>query len=986
MDKLKLNQEQKKAIEYGEGPLLIIAGAGTGKTTVLTQRAFYLLEKKDLQAENVLALTFTEKAAAEMEERLDQALPYAYTDLWVMTFHAFGQRILEDNALDIGLPTNFKLLDETAIWMLMKKNLDKFDLDYYRPLGNPTKFIKEMIKHFSRCEDELIQPQDYLDYAEKVRLNQGQRADEETQLETKRLEEIANAYHTYQQILLEEEVLDFGDLINYTIKLFKERPNILKKYREQFKYVLVDEFQDTNYAQYELVKLLAHPKNNITVVGDDDQSIYAFRGSSMNNILGFKKDYQNTQEIFLTQNYRSSQNILDLSYDFIRQNDPNRLEVKLSQGKKTLSKKLKAHIPDEGKIEVLQAVSEEEEVQEVIQKIHQITKKEKNLSWNDFAVLVRSNAQAKPFTIGLEEANIPYNFVAASGLYEKDIVLDIIAYLKLLDNYHESPAVWRVLNLNCFGIDPNSAVQLSHMAQKKAISLYAVIKNHQRYLKLSPQIIKSLDRIVNLVEKHSQLVAEQSVWKIIWTFLVDSGYLKWIDSLAEVRKQEIFSYLNQFYKKVQIFEKESESPRVKEFLEFFKLALDSGERGKLSSSVDDGPESVKIMTVHGAKGLEFKYVFVSGLVDKRFPSIERKEKIQIPDDLVKEETIEGDVHLQEERRLFYVAMTRAKQGLYFTWALDYGGKQLKKPSIFLKELNLIQLEKELSPEEKFNLERLKSEIKEDTRKINKEDLKKLLPKRFSFSQISAYNACPRQYYYAHILKIPSLGKHVFSYGKSMHLTLQKFFQLIKTRQESSQGDLFSSPQKDKKSSSDKLPVSEKELLEIYEQVWIDDWYQSSEDKKKYLEQGRKSLKEIYQYFKKDPPKIKFLEKGFNIHFSNYSLKGTIDRVDQVQGGVQLIDYKTGNPKEKLSLADKEQLLIYQIAYEEVFKEKVKNLRFHYLNNNSQVDFLGTDKQLDKVRENLIQSIKKIYTCNFQASPSEYKCKYCDFKEICPFKF
>jgi len=706
----------------------------------------------------------------------------------------------------------------------------------------------------------------------------------------------------------------------------------------------------------------------------------------MNNILGFKKDYQNTQEIFLTQNYRSAQNILNLSYDFIQQNNPNRLEVKLSQGKNNLSKKLKAQNNQLAEIEVLQAISEDAEVQEVIQKIHQVLKKEGELSWNDFAILVRSNAQAKPFALGLEEANIPYNFVAASGLYEKNIVLDIIAYLKLLDNYHESSAVWRILNLNCFQIDPQVAVQLSHLAGKKAVSLYEVIRNYQRYLKLSPPTIKILDKIINLVEKHSQLVSDQSVWKIIWVFLVDSGYLKWIDSLPEARKQEIFSYLNQFYRKIQIFEKESETPRVKEFLEFFKLALESGERGKLANTVDEGPESVKVMTVHGSKGLEYKYVFIVGLVDKRFPSMERKEKIQIPDNLVKEEVLEGDVHLQEERRLFYVAMTRAKQGLYFTWALDYGGKQLKKPSIFLKELNLIQLEKGLTKEEKFNLDKLKSEIKEDTRKINKEDLKRLLPNRFSFSQISAYNTCPRQYYYAHILKIPSLGKHFFSYGKSMHLALQKFFQLVKARQDSSQGDLFAPANKEKKSQSEnKLPVSEKELLEIYEQVWIDDWYQSSTDKKEYLEQGRKSLKEIYKDFKENPPQVKFLEKGFNVHFGDYSFKGNIDRVDQVQGGVQLIDYKTGNPKEKLSLADKEQLLIYQIAYEEVFQEKVENLRFHYLNNNTQVDFLGTDKELEKVREKLIQSIKKIYTCSFTASPAEYKCQYCDFKDICPFK-
>jgi len=384
--------------------------------------------------------------------------------------------------------------------------------------------------------------------------------------------------------------------------------------------------------------------------------------------------------------------------------------------------------------------------------------------------------------------------------------------------------------------------------------------------------------------------------------------------------------------------------------------------------------------------LEFKYVFVAGLVDKRFPSLERSEKIQIPNELVKETLLQGDVHLQEERRLFYVAITRAKKGLYFSWALDYGGMRLKRPSIFLKELNLIKLEEDLAKDNQIDFNKLGSKISEDTRRINKEDLRKLLPKQFSFSQISAYNICPRQYYYAHILKIPSLGKAVFSYGKSMHLTLQKFFQLIKFREEKAQGNLFTAPKtKDIQKRENKLPVSLEELLKIYEEVWIDDWYENKEDKKEYLKQGRETLREIYKDFEKNPPQVKFLEKGFNVHFGDHGFKGNIDRVDKINGGVQLVDYKTGHPKEKLSLAEKEQLLIYQMAYEEVFKEKVKNLKFHYLNNNTQIDFLGTDKELEKIREKLIQTIKKINTCNFQAKPSEYKCRYCDFKDICPFR-
>ncbi|HNZ86483.1 MAG TPA: UvrD-helicase domain-containing protein [bacterium] len=980
---IKLNTQQKKAIEYGDGPLLIVAGAGTGKTTVLTQRVYHLIKSKNLKPENVLALTFTEKAATEMEERIDRMLPYGYSDLWVMTFHGFCQKILEESGINIGLPSNFRVLDETSAWMLIRKNLDKFDLDYYRPLGNPTKFIKDLIKHFSRCKDELISPEIYLDYAEKLRLNKDLTNSDEAEFEIKRIEELANAYHTYQNVLLENDVLDFGDLINYTIKLFKERPNILEKYKKQFEYILVDEFQDTNHAQYELIKILASPKNNITVVGDDDQSIYAFRGSSMNNILGFKKDYKNAQEIFIVDNYRSTQDILDLAYGFIELNNPNRLEVKLSEfkkGKEKLDKKLVAHSKEKGEIETIVSDNEEDEAQDVLEKIYEIIKRESGISWNDFAILVRSNSQAKPFIRSLDDAGIPYNFVASSGLYEKEIIMDIISYLKLLDDYHESTALWRVLNFKFFDIDHKDLVNLSHTAKKKAVSLFEVIKNHFRYIKLSAKTTEILDKVVGLIEKHTKMSLTKKVWIVIWEFLDDSGYLKYIDSLKESEKQEIFSHLNQFYKKVKNFERDDINGRVKDFLEFFTLETESGEKGKLQNATDDGPESVKIMTVHGSKGLEFDYVFICGLVDKRFPSIERSETIPIPDDLVKEQVLEGDVHLEEERRLFYVAMTRARKGLYFTRARDYGGVKAKKPSRFLQELNLVKIEEEFIRDNASIYDKFSK--RDDVKKIDKEDLKKLLPKQYSFSQIAAYDKCPRQYYYAHILKIPSMGKYVFSFGKSMHLALQKFFQLHNARISVSQTSIFDN---NKEIEKNKIAVSLDEFIAIYEENFIDDWYEDEINKKKYFELGKKLLKDIYKKYENNPPKVKYLEKGFNIKIADYSFKGNIDRVDEVSGGVELIDYKTGKPKSKLSFEEKQQLIIYQIAYESVFKEKVKNLKFHYLEDNSEVDFLGTEKDKEKAQNKILEIIKKINSCDFKPNPSEHTCKYCDFNNICPFR-
>jgi DNA helicase-2/ATP-dependent DNA helicase PcrA len=440
--KHSLNQNQKEAIEYISGPLLIVAGAGTGKTTVITEKIAYLIKNNLAKPEEILALTFTEKAAEEMEDRVSNLLDIGYTEMQISTFHAFCQRILENYALDIGLPNQFKRLNQIDAWLLIRENLNKFNLDYYQPLGNPTRHIHELIKHFSKCKDELITPQEYLDYAENVKLN----ADEVNKEEKNRLTEIANAYQVYNQVLLDNNSLDFGDLIFYTVKLLQKRKNILKFLQKQFKYILVDEFQDVNHAQYELVKLLFNKEfNQLTVVGDDDQSIYAFRGASVSNILRFKDDFVNSKEIVLTENYRSGQEILDLAYQSIQNNNPDRLEVKLNLNKRLISNKKGS------KIEHLQGLTLEEEAEKVAEKILEI-KKNEVASWDDFLILARANSHVEPFIAEFEKRGIPFEFLASSGLFHQPIVMDAINFLKVIDQYRESSSLYRLLLLPFFNI------------------------------------------------------------------------------------------------------------------------------------------------------------------------------------------------------------------------------------------------------------------------------------------------------------------------------------------------------------------------------------------------------------------------------------------------------------------------------------------------------------------------------------------------------
>ena len=968
----KLNKEQKEAVIYGSGPLLIVAGAGTGKTTVITQRIAYLIEKMKVKPEEILAVTFTDKAAEEMEERVDKLLSYGYMDLWVSTFHSFCERILKEHALDIGLPADFKLLDQTAAWLLVRQNLDKFNLDYYKPLGNPTKFVQALISHFSRCKDQGIYPEDYLKYSDTLKTNL---TDLPEKQEIERIKEVADAYHIYQRLLLENSVLDFGDLINYCLKLFQKRPLILKKYREQFKYILVDEFQDTNWVQYELVKTLAVPHNNLTVTADDDQAIYRWRGASYNNVIQFQKDYPKSKKVFLIKNYRSCQNILDLSYKFIKANNPNRLEY-VSK----LDKKLIASKKGKGIIEHLHFRDLNEETQGVVNKIIEILKNDKKTGFNDFAVLARTNESANSFAKALERANFPYQFLASQGLYTKPIILDIISYFKLLDNYHESSAVYRVLNSGFLQIPTEEIMKITQYSHRKAKSIYETLQELPLISGLSRKTVSQVNFLLGLIQKHTELARQKNISEVLVAFLEDSGYLKY---LTAKEKGEELDLITQFYKKIKEFEESTLDPILKNFMEQINLEIESGEQGKLEFNLEQGPDMVRVMTIHSSKGLEFKYVFLVDLVDRKFPIIERREPIEIPQKLVKEATPEGDIHLQEERRLCYVAMTRAKKGLFFASAENYGGTRKRKLSRFLIEMEFTPHHFSQKSDRGFTTAGLKAKTG-----IRKPKLKGMvLPGHFSFSQLAAFEKCPLQYKFAFILRAPVRGKAVFSFGKTMHNALYDFIKIVNEKDKNSQRNLFDSTKPSTKTPN--IGHSFGGLVKIYEQNWIDQWYEDKNQKQEYYKLGKKILKDFYNQFVKNPPEILrinnqiALELPFKLKLEDYILIGRIDRIDKLNKGIKIIDYKTGKFKEKLSPEEKQQLLIYQIAAEEVFGLKISELGYYYLKEGKITSFLGNDKEKKTQKEKILSEIKKIKKSDFAPTPG-WQCKFCDFKDICEY--
>ncbi len=942
----KLNPEQQAAVTHGEGPLLIVAGAGTGKTTVITRRLAYLLEKKLAKPEEILALTFTEKAAGEMQERADLLLPLGHYDMWISTFHSFCERLLKLHALDIGLPNDFKLLDETAAWILVYRNFERFQLDYYRPLGNPAKFIGALLTHFSKCKDEMISPEEYLAHTQDLRLQQDQpkqtqkKKQEETgvdETEISRIEEIANAYHAYEQLLLENNFLDFGDLINYCLQLLQKRPKILDYYRNKFKFLMVDEFQDTNYAQYQLVRLLAGGKQNLAVVGDDDQSIYKFRGASVSNILKFKKDYPKLKQITLVENYRSSQNILDLAYTFIQANNPDRLEVNLG-----INKRLQAKGPaGEGVIQVVEGADLSGELNAVAKKILE-RKISRNLSWNDIAVLIRSNSAADALLPVLASHAIPFTFVANKGLYKKPIVLDILSYLKFLDNANDSSSLYRVLSLPKFHLSHPELSDLLLRSKKKTESFYESLAQAALMPEISSESKKRIGELLDLSKKHHAMLKTHSAAELLVDVIKDLGFEEKLreDTLENAQSREL---LEQFYKKIEDFQEKENDHSLHNFLSLLELEQEAGDEGVVPFDPNQGPESVKVLTIHAAKGLEFETVFLINLVDQRFPTREKGDPIEIPGALVKDILPEGEFHLQEERRLFYVGLTRAKTELYLTWAKDYGGQRAKKPSQFLVETGLVPSEK----------------VSKATGKVVFTKNEKLpvvyrrLPEQFSYSQLNDFEACPLKYKYQHYLKLPVPGSQYLSFGQTIHKVLEEYLKLYKASLEIKQMDLFGKG-KDGPIQLPEFPVLEK----FYEKFWIDDWYGSKQQKQRYKAEGHKILKTFFEEAAKQPFSPKYIEQFFKLKLGKYDFVGKIDRADQAGEGVLILDYKTGKvPKSKKDL---DQLYIYQWAAQEFLQEKVVGLKYWYLQENAFVEEeLALPEEIEELKARLLALIEKI---------------------------
>ncbi|MGZ9523522.1 DNA helicase PcrA [Staphylococcus epidermidis] len=627
-----MNSEQSEAVRTTEGPLLIMAGAGSGKTRVLTHRIAYLLDEKDVSPYNILAITFTNKAAKEMNARVEHLVGEEAQVIWMSTFHSMCVRILRRDADRIGIERNFTIIDPTDQKSVIKDVLKSENIDSKR--FEPRMFIGAI----SNLKNELKTPEDA----------QKEANDFHSQM-------VATVYKGYQRQLSRNEALDFDDLIMTTINLFERVPETLEYYQNKFQYIHVDEYQDTNKAQYTLVKLLANKFKNLCVVGDSDQSIYGWRGADIQNILSFEEDYPEAKTIFLEQNYRSTKNILNAANEVIKHNSerkPKGLWTANSGG---------------DKIQYYEAMTERDEAEYVVKEImkHQRSGKK----YSEMAILYRTNAQSRVLEETFMKSNIPYTMVGGQKFYDRKEIKDLLSYLRVIANSNDDISLQRIINVPKRGIGPSSVEKIQTYALQNNISMFDALAEVD-FIGLSKKVTQEC---ISFYEMIQNLIKEQEfleISEIVDEVLQKSGYRDMLDREQSIESRSRLENLDEFMSVPKDYEENTplEEQSLINFLTDLSLVADIDEA--------DTQNGVTLMTMHSAKGLEFPIVFIMGMEESLFPHIRAIKS-------------EDDHEMEEERRICYVAITRAEELLYITNATTrmlFGRSQSNMPSRFLKEI------------------------------------------------------------------------------------------------------------------------------------------------------------------------------------------------------------------------------------------------------------------------------------------------------------
>jgi len=972
---LELNAEQRQAVEYGEGPLLIIAGPGSGKTRVITERVVWLLGNvAGLQPRNLLAVTFTDRAAEEMKARVRKALGDPPDLPHISTFHSFCYEVLRKRHFER------QLLDKVDVWIFLRRRMEQLGLDFYQKLAEPGAFLHALNEFFSRCQDELIEPDDFEAYVAMVekefqrraaRLDPAERKLEEEEVLKKK--ELARVFRNCRKLIEDAGSSSLGSLIPETVRLFDREPEVLETYRDRFRYVLVDELQDANYAQVELLRRLVAPPCNITAVGDDDQAIYRFRGAAHGAFQMFHEAFPGAEVVNLHRNYRSTKRILRAA------------DVVIAKNTHEEKKKPLRTENDEGcRVFLLESPEYRSEAAWIAEEVARLARKGMPLA--DVAVLYRAHAHRDPLVEEFRRRKIPFA-IRGLSLLSTVILRDLVAYLNLVHSPHHNISLTRVLLAPRWRFPEELALQVRHEASKNRCSLYDVLESWEKASTRSE--VKDtgwpeLKKLILGIRRFSQELTVTRLFDLL---------LEWLE-LSFLPGEADQLYVKAFRDFLAGWEEKSETQKLREFMEYFQYFQDAG--GKIEAPEPEDPSNaVQMMTVHAAKGLEFPVVFMLSVAPRRFPHSEQRAVIEFPDELRKGPESPSNIHQQEERRLFFVAMTRARERLYVSGVSKPG----KKPSAFVddlvsnpvvaaRDMERIQVP-EISAEEAAPPTRLA--LSEPRRRDGTQpglfsdaparagavypDLVTWASRppilaadgklRLSATAIEDYKSCPLKFKFSHFLRIPTGPQATLTFGNIMHQAVRHYFEL-------------------RKEAEPAFDAIEEFYLHAWKAVGFEDAYQEQAYKKAGLEQLR-AFVERQKDSRVAAERIR-LEETFRLELGDVVLEGRVDQIDPLgppgDAAVELIDYKTGRPRSQKDADQSLQLSIYALAAREQLKLKPARLTFYNLTNNQPVSTARTAKDLDQAVDEIRAVADQIRRLLFQPAPG-FVCRWCDYVPVCP---
>ncbi|HIE06370.1 MAG TPA: ATP-dependent helicase [bacterium (Candidatus Stahlbacteria)] len=931
-----LDPDQVDVVKQKDGPMLVVAGPGSGKTKALTRRIANIIINKWARPEEIVALTFTDAAANEMKGRVDELVPYGYVQTWISTFHTFGKRIITEFGPRIGLDPELKVITHPELFVLLSENIFTFGLKRLLPISNPEKNLPSLINHLSKLKSEDIQPDEYLEFSLKT--------GDERQIE------IAQFFKQYDDFLRQRGVIDINGLISTALFILREVPEALPKLEARYRYILVDEFQDTNFAQYQLLKLLTNRSRNICVVGDDDQSIFKFQGAAITNILSFKDDYPDAKIFVLKNNYRSLPELAEVAYRLIRNNDPDRLEVKLK-----IDKKIDPQRSGKGRIDYFFYETIDQEADSIARMV--IEEHGRGTPYSEMAILVRNNRDADPIIRSLNLSNVKWRFSGNQGLFGQEEIQILLSFLNAVADPEDTIHLYHLL---CSGFySPNGMVLNRALARARKTNrpLITIIRDDEFLSSVDDESKAVFEKAVGDIEHYCKLALEENTGKVLYQFLKDKAVFNRL--MEEGIEGEVkIKNISRFFSMLRRLGGVVEVDRVPILIDKINLLRRGGENPPVAEA-DLDIDAINILTVHSAKGKEFKRIFVAGLYQGNFPTDEahrRSGVIPIPDELLKEKIPRTD-HLQEERRLFYVAITRARDAITLTGSRDVGGKRPREPSQFIAEAMDLH---------KHQLEVLKGkgvdEIKISEhgtsytgRKVN----------RITAGQVDDYLTCPLKYKFIHILRVPITRHHAVIFGMAVHAAIAY---LLRAKLEQ------------------RTPTLDR-MIKVFRNNWSSEGFLSREHEDLSFRRG---VRIITDFFNKEigEPTPSLVEEGFSFSFGDIRIVGRWDRVDLDDGGV-VIDYKTSEDvdqkKADREARDSTQLLIYAMAFKEIYGQSPKGAELRFVDTGITGQMKRIGDKIKKGAEKIQKVVDGVTSGNFNPKPKFLACRFCAYSDICPYE-